>query len=932
MFKNKNGYSLTVLIITIAVILIITTTAVISIKNIDKDKEISKFMNDLREVNQYTVEYFAKNNVLPVLYENGDMKSAEAELLAILSGDKALYQLDDDDIGDYYYVDIAKLGKINLADNNRGYIINEGSLNVYVKKPVEYNEQRYYTLTPHLLGEEEHQKEVEPFQVNIMGNPITWTDKADILVSIPNVKIGETEGWNFKWLKGSKTATDFREVEGVQNKVNYFTYGNVITLKENGIYTVYVENPEGYGIVRRVVVSKVDDISPTIRYASGDLIVDDAETGVYKIRCKVKENSNYPIDDESRNNFPQYYTMAEEEFSDTDETLLDKYLWGEEKIKGDTIEEYLEKYKKYYSDYMSYNTILTDPDATSGERDNAQASMKALNDSNPQFAYDNKRFSNQERNLVLYVEDMAGNATVYSAVSRDEIIDMQYVSSDIVTLAGSKIVINNNKAYTNTQEVNLHLESLYAKYVFLTETKGAAPVWEEFENSNVTYMLSSGDGEKIVYAAFKDASGKTQVVYDKIYLDTKKPTHTAPTVTIKNNKFLISATQEDTQSGISSITYGVKEGSKDFVWYSKVEDIPEVEAGKNYTIVTKVIDKAGNEQISASFSMDNSKTVGELIDGNGIKIGDYVTYSPYTATTSYKTNPANRSDLYTGYSSQTLTQATGLTWRVIKVDESTREVLITPTDAVNDGTYLSGAPGYLNHKNILDDICKTLYSNSELGVTARSMKIEDLDYTVSDSTTRYAYYPSNTPSDKLVDRVYNGVTYTAKAHDSSKYSPYSDWTFWEYDHVYTDAQKATYTETVTIDGSIYNYTYNYAKPIAVTEEDGSTTYYPILVSGKRNSLSTGTNTSAVRACIGSTYGWLASSDVHPTTSFAYFFVQVVRLSGRNDSSLAFSDGDVYSNSYGVRPVVSLSSTFKLKESDIVIDTNTDNSPVWDIVK
>ena len=133
MFKNKNGYSLTVLIITIAVILIITTTAVISIKNIDKDKEISKFMNDLREVNQYTVEYFAKNNVLPVLYENGEMKSAEAELLAILSGDKALYQLDDDDIGDYYYVDIAKLGKINLDDNNRGYIINEGSLNVYVK-------------------------------------------------------------------------------------------------------------------------------------------------------------------------------------------------------------------------------------------------------------------------------------------------------------------------------------------------------------------------------------------------------------------------------------------------------------------------------------------------------------------------------------------------------------------------------------------------------------------------------------------------------------------------------------------------------------------------------------------------------------------------------------------------------------------------------
>lgn len=311
-----------------------------------------------------------------------------------------------------------------------------------------------------------------------------------------------------------------------------------------------------------------------------------------------------------------------------------------------------------------------------------------------------------------------------------------------------------------------------------------------------------------------------------------------------------------------------------------------------------------------------------------LEIGDYVEYTPVTASSQYVTNPAGRKDLYTGYSSQTLTQATGLTWRVIKVDESTGEVLITPTDAVNTGTYLKGAPGYLNHKNVLDDICKTLYSNTELGVTARSMKLEDLDYTVSDSTTRYAYYPSNTPTDQLVDKEYNGVTYTAKAHTSSKNSPYNDWTFWEYDHVYSGEQKATYTETVTIGDETYNYTYEYAKPIEV-EENGSTTYYPVLVSYKRGS-ATGGNSTA-RACIGSTYGWLASSYVRPSTSYAYFHVRNVYSSGHYNFRLAFSHGDAASGSGGVRPVVSLGSTLKVDISDATRDGNEPET-AWKIIK
>ena len=41
--------------------------------------------------------------------------------------------------------------------------------------------------------------------------------------------------------------------------------------------------------------------------------------------------------------------------------------------------------------------------------------------------------------------------------------------------------------------------------------------------------------------------------------------------------------------------------------------------------------------------------------------------------------------------------------------------------------YFSGAKGYNNGVYILNDICKTLYSNKDLGVTARSINIEDIE-------------------------------------------------------------------------------------------------------------------------------------------------------------------------------------------------------------
>lgn len=607
MYRENKGYSLTVLIITIAVILIITTTAVMSIKNVGKDRDISRFMSDLQEVKQYAIDYLATDNTLPVKYDSsGKMISAELELISHLSGEGALSQISEEDVGDYYFVDLTKLGKIHLEDVNRGYIINEGTLNIYVTKPCEYQGEKYYTLTPYLLGRDVVVSESTPFDINVMGNPITWAKKAEILVVVPNVKVGDAEGWNFKWLKGSRSAQDFKE-ETSGLRVNYFTYGDTIEWTENGVYTIYVENPERRGLIRRVIVSKIDNIPPTIEYVSGEIIINDAETGVKDIRCKIKESINFQIDDETRNKYPEYYTQRDETYSDTALDSLENYLWGAENEKGDTVQEYLKKYNEYYEKFSQYNAILSNSGSNSGEIENATIILENLNKQYPQFAYGNRRFPNIEKNIVLYVEDMCGNATVYSALSRDELVACEYFLGDVQTLTDSKVVINNGEVYTNSKDVSLYVQAVYAKFVFVTEEIVQAATWAPFETETLSFTLSDGDGEKTVYAFFKDANGKTAAAYDKIILDMTKPTDTAPTVNVSGDKVSIAVNQTDTkvvdgketQSGINNVFYGIKEVSEaTYNWYSKVGSIPKFKKGLEYSIVTRARDKAGNEQIS----------------------------------------------------------------------------------------------------------------------------------------------------------------------------------------------------------------------------------------------------------------------------------------------------------------------------------------------
>ena len=122
----------------------------------------------------------------------------------------------------------------------------------------------------------------------------------------------------------------------------------------------------------------------------------------------------------------------------------------------------------------------------------------------------------------------------------------------------------------------------------------------------------------------------------------------------------------------------------------------------------------------------------------GIKVGDYVSYTPDTATGKTYDSEKLKKGGYTGTSQQALSKD-DLNWRVLRKNDDGSIDLIG--DATSNSVYFSGSLGYNNGVYLLNDICKELYSNSTHHITARSVNLEDMEKWLTDSgkTARASY-------------------------------------------------------------------------------------------------------------------------------------------------------------------------------------------------
>ncbi len=115
------------------------------------------------------------------------------------------------------------------------------------------------------------------------------------------------------------------------------------------------------------------------------------------------------------------------------------------------------------------------------------------------------------------------------------------------------------------------------------------------------------------------------------------------------------------------------------------------------------------------------KITGLFVPRSNLKVGDYVEYTPDTAS---DYSIASNVSGYT--SNQIISQDTSLKWRIMSVNDDGTVDLVSDK-STNESISLSGAVGYNNAVYLLDEASSKLYSNSELEVVARNIKVEDYE-------------------------------------------------------------------------------------------------------------------------------------------------------------------------------------------------------------
>ena len=315
-----------------------------------------------------------------------------------------------------------------------------------------------------------------------------------------------------------------------------------------------------------------------------------------------------------------------------------------------------------------------------------------------------------------------------------------------------------------------------------------------------------------------------------------------------------------------------------------------------------------------SYLIDENGNVSEYVDiSKDVKIGDYVDYEPDNVDEPYD----KFGERYSGYANGDIGQDDSLKWRVLNINTDGTVDLISdkPTSTT---VYFRGARGYNNGVYLLNDYCKTMYSNSSKGAVARSLNIEDIqdkmkidettgkkayeNYTSGTGTaygTTYSYsrnrwYPLQWKKDNGIDGESDQTQVTEYATESNAKSQEND--------------------TLTVTQTFWSLTSNEMKSNFISADTRDTSksnsmYYELLCNNG-----------------GSLSSWLASRCVN-TDDFgaANFGLSTVTYGYISFSYMFYSYGITGDNFNNVRPIVSL-------KSDIInIDAGYDeNNGGWQL--
>lgn len=149
MIKSNKAIALVSLLITIAVMLIITSITISVSYDRFKINNLNKMLNDLEFLRDKVSNYYLKYGVLPLLRDNETNQPIIYESIE--------FEPNVNDNGNYYIIDLKAMEGISLnfgleifnnpdITSDDVYIINEKSHNIYYPRGIEWDGEKYYSI------------------------------------------------------------------------------------------------------------------------------------------------------------------------------------------------------------------------------------------------------------------------------------------------------------------------------------------------------------------------------------------------------------------------------------------------------------------------------------------------------------------------------------------------------------------------------------------------------------------------------------------------------------------------------------------------------------------------------------------------------------------------------------------------------------------
>ncbi len=283
------------------------------------------------------------------------------------------------------------------------------------------------------------------------------------------------------------------------------------------------------------------------------------------------------------------------------------------------------------------------------------------------------------------------------------------------------------------------------------QTIGQTTTGEGITSTNITI---TADGRSTITAYTLDKAGnvseeKTQIVNK----DATPPSVASIALSGEAGETSISVTANgaDELSGIASYEFQ-RSTTSSTEGFTSVGTITSNEnscsykyegltAGTTYYLRVIAKDKAGNTMTSNVVEQYIEKkeiNIGELTEEEKNEmVGKYVDYTPVSGTFTSEGQ-------YNGSSNQNFSTVTSLKWRILEITNSTL-TLISDTTA-NTGFTLDSADGYNNGVLLLNNACKAMYSNDNLGATGRSLNFDDIEKRSSQKRPDWGNFTVSTSS------------------------------------------------------------------------------------------------------------------------------------------------------------------------------------------